>query len=443
MTLGSWSIVQPPSLIALIPLIIMIAMAIRGKNNISACFVGIVAGALIMGQDVTKMAALFHKCMGSTTVLIGVIIMLGAGLGALMTECRVTHTLVFWIVKGIGVNTQTKGKIALMISSIMVCGLLGTMGGGNAVIAPIMIPILGSLGVTPTVVATLMKLCGEIGLTMGPLTGVTLITMEVTGLSYGQLMVGAVLPFAFFFLGGAWFGVIRAQKRTEGKEAYEINEDVKSVSNFQATPRERNATIAFLLTFIALVIYGIITKQKTNYAVIVMIVLASVVAIMARVEIDRAVKSMSKGIASQAPMMIMFIGFEMLLNLVSAGGGFKALADYLSSFAGDSPTMIMLVAAIVGGFGIEAAAVAEIKIIAEMFGATAQAAGLPMSMFAISILAATRLTGSIYPTTNFAIAIGVAQCTNTKEVLQACWIACASVCVFILVWSVLGVRLLT
>jgi hypothetical protein len=164
---------------------------------------------------------------------------------------------------------------------------------------------------------------------------------------------------------------------------------------------------------------------------------------MGRIEIDRAVKVMSKGIASQAPMMIMFIGFEMLLNLVSAGGGFKALAEILGNFAGDSPTMVMLVAAIVGGFGIEAAAVAEIKIIAEMFGATAQAAGLPMSMFAISILAATRLTGSLYPTTNFAIAIGVAQCTNTKEVLQACWIACGSVCAFILVWSFLGVGILT
>lgn len=76
-----------------------------------------------------------------------------------------------------------------MVVSIIVCGLLGTLGGGNAVIAPIMLPIMASLGVTPTVVATLFKVAGEIGLILGPLTGVTLITMEVTGLSYGELMI--------------------------------------------------------------------------------------------------------------------------------------------------------------------------------------------------------------------------------------------------------------
>ena len=42
-----------------------------------------------------------------------------------------------------------------------------------------------------------------------------------------------------------------------------------------------------------------------------------------------------------------------------------------------------------------------------------------MGCFAVSILAATRLTGSMYPTTNFAGQLGTAQCENTKEALQA------------------------
>lgn len=79
---------------------------------------------------------------------------------------------------------------------------------------------MASLGVTPTVVATLFKVAGEIGLILGPLTGVTLITMEVTGLSYGELMIQAAIPFAVFWLAGAWVGANRAQKRTFGKEGY-------------------------------------------------------------------------------------------------------------------------------------------------------------------------------------------------------------------------------
>lgn len=420
----------------------MIVLAIRGKAIMAACFMGIVLGVLLMGQSPAAVGAIFQKSLGSTTVLIGVIIMMGAGLGSLMSEVGVTHTLVLWIVRGIGVNTQARGKIALMVSSLSVCGLLGTMGGGNAVIAPIMIPILGSLGVTPSVVAALMKLSGEVGLVLGPLTGVTLLTMEVTGLTYGQLMLGAALPFCFFFVIGAWYGTARAQKRTEGQEAYTLADDVKSLDSIVIKPKERNATIVFLLAFLALVVYGILTKQKTPYAVVVMLILIILVAVVCRVDINRANAAVTKGLASQASMVIIFLEFEILIHLVNAGGGFKALAATMSNVAGNDPSIVYLVASLVGSFFMEMAAVAKIKVMGEMFGATMAAAKVPMSMFAISIIAATRITSSVYPATNFAIALGVAQCTNLKEVWQACLIACASAWAFIAVWSFIGVRVM-
>ncbi len=416
MELGSWSIIQAPSLLALIPLVVMIVLIFRGKSNVSAIMVGVLVGALLLGQDLGAMAKAFATSLGSSTALIGLIIMMGAGLGVLMSEAGVTHTLVYWIVKRIGVNTQTKGKIALVVVSIIVCGLLGTLGGGNAVIAPIMLPIMASLGVTPTVVATLFKVAGEIGLILGPLTGVTLITMEVTGLSYGELMIQATLitmevtglsygelmiqaaiPFAVFWLAGAWVGANRAQKRTFGKEGYALGEDVQHLDQVVITPRQKRTTVAFLISFVLLVGYGIATKQGTNYALMVMIVLAAVVAIFGGIEIDRSVDCITKGVASQANMFLIFVSIDVLLNLVTLGGGFDALSNLLGGLAGNSPTAVMLVASVVGGFGIEAAAVAEIQIITDMFGGLATQVGLPMGCFAVSILAATRLTGSAFP----------------------------------------------
>ena len=85
---------------------------------------------------------------------------------------------------------------------------------------------------------------------------------------------------------------------------------------------------------------------------------------------------------------------------------------------------------------------AEIQIIADMFGGLAASAGLPMGCFAVSILAATRLTGSIYPTTNFAGQLGTAQCTNTKEALQACWVSVAFAWVFVIVYAFVGPMIL-
>ena len=204
MELGSWSIIQAPSLLALIPLVVYIVLVFRGKSNVSGIIVGIFLAALMLGQNLKAVSVGLAASLGSSTALIGMIIMAGAGLGVLMTEAGVSRTMVYWIVKRIGVNTQTKAKIALIICSIIICGLLGTLGGGNAVIAPILIPIMASLGITPSVVASLFKVSGEIGLMVGPLTGVTLITEEVTGLSYGQLMVGAVLPFSAVWLIGMW-----------------------------------------------------------------------------------------------------------------------------------------------------------------------------------------------------------------------------------------------
>lgn len=131
MELGSWSIIQAPSLLALIPLVVMIVLIFRGKSNVSAIMVGVLVGALLLGQDLGAMAKAFATSLGSSTALIGLIIMMGAGLGVLMSEAGVTHTLVYWIVKRIGVNTQTKGKIALVVVSIIVCGLLGTAQCSN------------------------------------------------------------------------------------------------------------------------------------------------------------------------------------------------------------------------------------------------------------------------------------------------------------------------
>ena len=380
MELGNWALISSPSLLALLPLIIFIVFALLGKGNYLGMFLGIIVGFFLTGQDLVSLTNAYTAAISSSTTVIGLLIMFGTGLGVLMTEARITHTLVYWIVKRIGINTRAKGKIVLILSSILVCGLLGTLAGGNAIISPILIPILAALGITPTVVAVLFKVSGEIGLIVGPLTGVTLITMQVTGLSYGQLMLYAVIPFSLFWLTGAWIGCNRAQRLTEGTEHYELSSDISSIDSITPTPKEKRNTIIFLISFVVLITYGILMKQSTT-----------------------ALGSLLSGLAQS--------------------GGATALA---------------LVSAVVGGFGIETAAVLEIQIVAEMFGEMAIKAGLPMGVFAVSILAATRLTSSVYPTSNFIGQMITARCDNTKEALRANWIGAAFAWAFVLLYAFIG-----
>ena len=116
MELGSWSIIQAPSLLALIPLVVYIVLVFRGKSNVSGIIVGIFLAALMLGQNLKAVSVGLAASLGSSTALIGMIIMAGAGLGVLMTEAGVSRTMVYWIVKRIGVNTQTKAKIRALIA---------------------------------------------------------------------------------------------------------------------------------------------------------------------------------------------------------------------------------------------------------------------------------------------------------------------------------------
>ena len=439
MELGSWALISAPSILGLLPLLLFIVLALRGVENLSALIISVALGSILLGWDPGMLAEAFEESLSSSPALIALIMMMGAGIGALMSETKVSNALVYFIVDRIGVNSRTKAKISLCVCSILVSGLLGTSSGGNAVIAPIMIPIMATLGVTPTVVAALFKAAGEIGLILGPITGVTLMTLEVTGLSYATYMLQAGIPFATVWLIGTWIGCIRAQKRTEGYESYDVGEGLKDISRESITPKQVRATIAFLLLFVVLIAYGIITKQGSNYVLVVMVLLAAVLAFFSGTKLEAAVSCVVKGAKKQTQVLFIALCINVLLMQVTAAGGFEAFTSLIEGLAtSGGPAGVMLIASLVGGFGIESSVVAEIQLIASMFGGMAAEVGLPAGCMALILLASTRLTGNTYPTTNFVVQMGISQCSNTKEVLQALWFGVGFLVSYLVIMAFVG-----
>lgn len=438
MELGPNALIQAPSLWGLLPLLIYIVLIFMNQSNLLATMAGIIVGAILIGHDLGMLAGDFAASLGSFVAMIGFIIMLGAALGRLMNESGITETLVYWIVSGLKVDSKNKGRIALMILSIIICGLLGTLGGGNAIIAPIVIPVLASIGMTPTTTALILKNAGEVGLIWGPLTGVTLATLELTNMTYIQYMLVAGLPFGLIWLLGTWIASMYVQKQTAGTEEYDLTKAV-DLENFVVQPKERNATIAFIISFLALVIFGVVTEQGTSYAIIVMIILMIIVALFGGIEPKVAEEKIVEGVASMADLFLIFITIDVLLEMVTAAGGFEALSQLLqTSFTNISAAAVLLISSVVGGLGIEAAAVAELQIITDMFMPMVESSGLPLQMFAISLLSATRLTGSVYPTSNMIGQMGIAQSSNTKMMLQGNWISIAPLVIFIVIWAFMG-----
>lgn len=440
LSLGSWALIKDtPSLLALIPLLAYLIMVFRNKSNLSGLVVGVIVAAILTGQNIQNIAGILNASLGSFLGTIGIIIMFGSGLGFLMNKARVSHTLVYWIVKRIGVDSEKKGMLAIIVSSIVICGLLGTLAGGNAVIAPVIIPLVAAVGLTPTAVASLLRVSGEVGLMMGPLTGVTIATMGVTGLSYGKLMLWAVIPFSLVWLGATWFAVLRVQKKYKGKEVYALTDDMIDINSMEISQKEKLTTLMFILVFIGLVAYGTLTQQGTSYAIIVMLILSALIAIISRMPIDDAVEEFVTGASKMTNMFLVFIFFEAMFMMINLGGGFEALGELLTNLiSGGGKAIVLIIASLVGGFGIEAAAVAEITILHEMFIDLVNSVNLPMEIWATAILAATRITGSLYPTANLAGQLGIARCDNMKGALKVCWIGAAALWAWVIVWSFVG-----
>ncbi|MEG0774010.1 TRAP transporter large permease subunit [Clostridium sp.] len=441
--LGKWALITAPSLWALIPLLVYLVIVFRNKSNLAGLIIATVVAAILTGQNLKALASIFTTSLGSFLGIIGLIIMFGSGLGYLMNKAKVSHTLVYWIVKKIGVNNEKKGMLAVIVTSILMCGLLGTLAGGNAVIAPVIIPVVAAVGLTPTTVASLFRVSGEVGLIMGPLTGVTLATMGVTGLSYGKLMLWAVIPFSIVWIVATLFAVSRIQKKTKGSEVYEITDDMIDINSIIITKEEKRTTILFMIAFALLVGFGVITKQGTNYAIVVMLILAIVISISSKIEIDSAIDTFVEGASKMTNMFLVFILFEVMFTMINLGGGFTALGDLLSGLvSGGGKAIVMIVASLVGGFGIEAAAVAEINIVHKMFVDLVTQVNLPMEIWATAILAATRITGSVYPTANLAGQMGIARCSNMKAVLKVCWIGAVALWGWVILWSFVGPMLI-
>ena len=148
--MGPHALIPEESLWALIPLVVYVIVAFKPKvHALTSAFLSCAVGYILTGQTPALTGKLIQKSLGSTLGLIGLIIMCGAGLGAVMTEAHVTHTMVHWIVKYVGVKTEKRAILCVILTTTLVCGLLGTLAGGCAIVAPILIPVVAAAGLKP------------------------------------------------------------------------------------------------------------------------------------------------------------------------------------------------------------------------------------------------------------------------------------------------------
>ena len=405
-------------LLGLLPLLVYIVLVLREMDPLPATVICVVLGAIINAKSLVAVGADLSKALGSFLGLVGLIIMLGRGLGEVLSETKVAHTLVYKIIYGIGVNTQKKAMLGIMMATMVIVGLLGTMAGGVAIIAPIVNPIAAAVGLTPAAVAVMYQAVGEEALTLGPVTPPVVTLLGLTKLDYGTMIMTAALPIAVVTLAVTWFMAQRIQRSTAEKMPAGVAVG-KEIETFQPTSYSRRATSTFVLMFVALIAYGIFVKAATPYVITVMLLLAFVVGMVGGMKFDAVCKSVVKGMAGNVGLFFLFILLELFINYVEQAGGFTALTYLLMPLINiGGRAAVVIAGGAIGAFGISGAVVAELMTLHKMFANLLTQYGVSMIAWAVALIVATRVTNFIIPGSNMVAMMGFAQSTNLKAMIR-------------------------
>lgn len=405
-------------LLGLAPLIVYLVLVFRDMDPLPATLIAVIFGAVLTHQSLLSMGDVLAKAMSSFLALVGLIIMLGRGLGEVMTETKVSHTIVHKIIYGIGVDTEKKAMLGIMLSCIVVVGLLGTMAGGNAILAPIVVPIAATVGLTKSVVGIMFQAAAEEALIIGPFTPPMVTVMGLLHLSYIEVLLKVALPIALITWTCTWFMIQRIQKQTKGKNDYE-EEHKAGLNQYTPTKESVRATYVFSILFLAAIVYGIFAKAGTNYVIVLMILLALATGYAGGLKTDRIFKLIVKGMAGNVGLFLLFLLLEPFINFVEQAGGFKAISVLLTPMIQiGGKAAVVISGGLLGAFGISGATVAELKMLDAMFQPSLVKYGVSMAAWGVGLVVATRVTNFIYPGSNMISSMGYAESTDIKSMVK-------------------------
>lgn len=402
---------------ALVPLIIYIILAFKDINAILNVVICVLLSAIMTKQPLMEMGDVIGEALGSFLAMIGFIIMLGSALGEVLKKTGVAEYIVLTFMKKIGINNEKKAILAVMISSCILVALLGTLAGANAIIAPIVIPLVAAIGITPSTLAAIFQGAGATGLFIGPYSPQVVTIMEVTGISYGVYLSSVGLPLAIVCWIVTFVMSQRIQNRTRNVYVYEDIEEPDK--NYNPTKEAKRATIIFFVSLLIMVIYGIINQGGSSYAIVVMFAAAILTGLFGGLNLNTIFETMVEGAGKMVSLFIMFVLFYPFITFISEAGAFDALVELLQPLlASESSVLFSLIATLTGIFGIGGAAAAQTVVMDNMFGPLATNIGISTTLWAMTLLVGSQITSFAYPEADMLGQMGLARSKDLKNMVK-------------------------
>jgi len=424
---------QPPTLWGLVPIVLYAVLVLLGTDVVLATLGALVAAIVMTGIGPKDLAGLMAESLGAFITVVGLIIMLGGGLGQVTRETGVAEYLVRTIIHRIGVKTRTQVQIGVMITSTILVGALGTLAGANAILAPIVIPIVAAVGFTPPALAAMLHAAGAPGLFIGPFTPPVVTLTGTAKVAYVPYLLAVGLPMAVVTWITGFFMARWIQRRTEGTTAYDESDLVKE--EHPLGPEARQGTWVFVLTLVVMVIYGIIIKAGYSYAILAMLITSFTTGLAARRGLVQILQSIYTGASRLIWLFFLFWLFNPLVTLVGRTKAYEALLDAMKPLLGAVGTYgFAVLATLVGWLGVSGAAVAQVVLMNEVFGPTVRQVALPALAWVAVLLASSQIDWfGPFPNADMIGQMGLARSKDLRMQMYNGWAIMAANCVLFLV----------
>lgn len=433
-------------LLGFLPLIVYIVLSFMGWDVTLVLLLSVILGALLTGTGLFAFGQSIAAGLGSFLGMIGFIILMGAGVGELLTRTRVAHYIVWLVMNKLGVNSVRKAMVAVMFTSVLMVGLLGSLAGGNAILAPIVIPIVAALGMTPSTLGVILHGGGATGLFLGPFVPPVVTTMALANISYWDYLLWTGIPvsvlvwLATIFIGG------RVQKQTFGKYSYGPEDRIMSGgegTNPDGTPefvndKTRRGLKVFATSMALLVVYGIATKAGAAFVITVMLIIGVLTGKAAGLSVEASIKAIVEGGSRMYWIFFLFILYEPLLGFIGKSGAFAWLTAWMTPYLQEAGKGIFLfISTMVGLFGVPGAAVAQEKIIDDLFGAMARGIGMPMQIWGLSLLLGSQLDYFAFPTGDIIAQMGMARSKDLVSMMKQGFLVTGLITAYLIVICIL------
>lgn len=423
------------SLWGLTPVLVFAIIALLGVDIVLSTIAAIVLGAIMTGTTPIAMSKLLAESLGSFIAVVGLIIVLGAGVGEVASRTGAAEQMVRAIVRRIGLSNQVRVRLGIMVTSTLICGALGTLAGGNAIIAAVVIPIAAAVRLSPPAVAALFQTAGSAGLVLGPFTPNVVTVTGLTGLSYPQYLLVAGIPMAVATLLAGWFMSGRIQRMSEATHQYEEAGASMAALDLDApSPTALRAAWAFCLTIIIMAVAGVLAKAGYAFAIIVMVSLAATTGLAGGMGPRAILQAMYAGTGKLIWIFFLFWLFNPVLVLVDQLNAYHAVLElakpHLAGISGAMLCVIVLWFNVIGH--IPGAAVAQMTFTAKIFGPLLAAAGVGPAATTAVILGSSQIDWfGPFPTSDMFGQMGLARSGELKYMLYNGWaVILVNLCLF-------------